>query len=394
MKAKIISTIIVVFALIINTVTYITVSAEKSGDYEYTALPYNKAEITKYIGSETTIRVPGRIDGRLVTSIGENAFSDCTDLKKIDIHSDVVKIADNAFDNLNDLTIVCDVFAYPYEYATAHNIDCITREPIYDVPVRIYSDFEYKIWFGENIIITKYNGKNASITIPHEIAGKEVTSIGEKAFAGKTDLKYVRIPSSITSISDSAFDGCKKNMMFVFDGYDLDSNYNCPNTYVSEYAKKHNIEYFILENAPTEPTTNNVPTSTWLNTNNSKTADTAKKSDLVKGDKTDAQKTMKQANITKLTAKSKAKKKISVSWRKVKKSKGYQVQVSSKKNFKKIVYKKLTSKNKLTIKNEKIKSGKKYFVRVRAYASYKDKNGKTQKVYGKWSNQLVRVTTK
>lgn len=390
MKTKIFSTIIVVFALIINTVTYITVSAEKSGDYEYTALPYNKAEITKYIGSETAIRVPSRIDGRLVTSIGENAFSDCTNLKEIDINSDVVKIADNAFDNLKDLIIVCDVFAYPYEYVLAHNIDCIVREPVYEVPVRIYSDFEYKIWLGENIIITKYNGKNSSITIPHEIDGKEVTSIGEKAFSDKTDLKYVRIPSSITSISDNAFAGCKENMVFVFDGYDLDSNYNCPNTYVSEYAKKHNIEYFILENAPTELTTNSVPTSTWLNINNS----TAKKSDLVKGDKTDAQKTMKQAQITKLTAKSKAKKKISVSWRKVKKAKGYQVQVSSKNNFEKIAYKKLTSKNKLTIKNKKIKSGKKYFVRVRAYASYKDKNGKTQKVYGKWSKQLVKVTTK
>ena len=53
---------------------------------------------------------------------------------------------------------------------------------------------------------------------------------------------------------------------------------------------------------------------------------------------------MKQAKITKLTVKSKAKKKISVSWKKVKKAVGYQVQVSAKKNFKKVSLNKLLQK--------------------------------------------------
>ena len=88
---------------------------------------------------------------------------------------------------------------------------------------------------------------------------------------------------------------------------------------------------------------------------------------------------MKQAKITKLTVKSKAKKKITVTWKKVKKAVGYQVQVSTKKNFKKPIFKKFTAKTKLNIK--KLKSGKKYYIRVRAYATYKDKNNVTQKVY-------------
>ena len=95
---------------------------------------------------------------------------------------------------------------------------------------------------------------------------------------------------------------------------------------------------------------------------------------------------VKNAKIKNLSVKSKAKKKISVSWKKVNKVNGYQVQVANKKNFKgkSIVLKKFTTKTKLTVKSPKIKSKKSYFVRVRAYATYKTKN-KTVKVYGKFS---------
>ena len=116
--------------------------------------------------------------------------------------------------------------------------------------------------------------------------------------------------------------------------------------------------------------------------------------EAVKKDKAAAKKAMKQAKITKLTAKSKAKKKINVTWKKVKKATGYQVQVSNKKNFKKVIFKKDLKKTKLTIKSKKIKSKKTYYVRVRAYATYKDKNNKTVKVYSKWNKKLRKVTVK
>lgn len=114
----------------------------------------------------------------------------------------------------------------------------------------------------------------------------------------------------------------------------------------------------------------------------------------VKKDKAAARKAMKQAKITKLKVKSKAKKKINVTWKKVKKAKGYQVQVSTNKKFKKIIFKKELKKTKLIIKNKKIKSKKTYFVRVRAYAVYNDTNGKTKKVYSKWNKVLRKVKVK
>lgn len=76
-----------------------------------------------------------------------------------------------------------------------------------------------------------------------------------------------------------------------------------------------------------------------------------------------------------------------VSWKKVKKAKGYQIKVSNNKKFKKskvVNIKKNTSKAK--IKN--LKTNTKYFVKVRAYT----KVGK-KKVYGKWS-KFKSVKTK
>ena len=108
-----------------------------------------------------------------------------------------------------------------------------------------------------------------------------------------------------------------------------------------------------------------------------------------------AEKAMNQAKITKLTVKSKAKKTIVVKWNKVKNAKGYQVQVSTKKTFKKlIINKKSVKKNKITIKNKKLKKVKKYFVRVRAYATYKDSKGVMKKAYSSWNKKLRTVKIK
>ena len=125
----------------------------------------------------------------------------------------------------------------------------------------------------------------------------------------------------------------------------------------------------------------------------SKVSPTTRNPETVKKDKAAAEKLMQQAKITQLKVKSKSKKKINVSWKKVKNAVGYQVQVSKKRNFKNKILNKFTSKKKLTI-SKKIKSKKTYFVRVRAYATYKDTYGKPQKVYSKWNNKLRKVKVK
>lgn len=77
-------------------------------------------------------------------------------------------------------------------------------------------------------------------------------------------------------------------------------------------------------------------------------------------------------------------KKLTLSWKKLSGAAGYQIQVSAKKNFKGA--KTITvSKSKKKYIKKGLKAKKKYYIRIRAYKTYKDANGKTQKAYGKWA---------
>ena len=70
---------------------------------------------------------------------------------------------------------------------------------------------------------------------------------------------------------------------------------------------------------------------------------------------------------------------IKISIKKIAKAKGYQVQVSTSKKFKKkVTITKLTKKNSIVIK--KLKKKKQYFVRTRSYTIVKKKFGKWSKV--------------
>ncbi len=141
---------------------------------------------------------------------------------------------------------------------------------------------------------------------------------------------------------------------------------------------------------PAVPAAKPTPSSTVLKS----TAATTRSINAVKKDKAKAKRIVKRAKIVKLSVKSKAKRKISVSWKKVKKVKGYQVMISKSKKFKKPILKKFTSKNKLVLKSKKLKSKKTYYVRVRAFATYKNKYGKAVKVYGKWNKKLRKIKLK
>ena len=104
-----------------------------------------------------------------VTSIGDSAFIDCSNLKSITIPNSVTSIGESAFANCKSLINI-------------------------KIPKSVTSINDYA-----------FSGCSGlkSIKIP-----KGVTSIGERAFEGCSSLKSIKIPRSVTSIGMFAFSGC------------------------------------------------------------------------------------------------------------------------------------------------------------------------------------------
>ena len=134
-----------------------------------------------------------------VSSIGSSAFYDCSGLTSVTIGNSVTEIGSYAFNGCSDLT---SVTINSNAIASKSYSSSSTLSGIFGSQVKEYvfgdgveSIGSYACYICTNI---------TSVTIP-----SSVTSIGGSAFYGCSGLTSVTIPNTVTSIGNSAFRNCR-----------------------------------------------------------------------------------------------------------------------------------------------------------------------------------------
>ncbi len=178
--------------------------------YEYRILTDGTAEIVKYTGNATELTLPTDINGKKIIAIGENAFADCTELKKLTLSYNITAIGENAFAENIALCIPRGSVAEVYVVSSKNKITFeFTNKPVGDIISS--GEYKYQSLSDGTIELVSYNGNDENVVIPETIDGKTVTSVHQDVFQYKEEtLISVSLPDTITHLDSFTFYLCTK----------------------------------------------------------------------------------------------------------------------------------------------------------------------------------------
>ena len=181
------------------TAQFISVKDENDPDP-----PPKTVTITKYTGKESTVILPSTISSWPVTKIGEDALKDNTTITSVTIPASVTEIGANAFAGCTNLTSV--TYGGDWSNLTIQSGNPAVEDAAKDAANEQLFDFEF-ILNNTAVVVIRYKGTAADVTIPSRYKGKPVTAINNAAFPNSA-VTGVTIPDSVTSIPDAAFVNC------------------------------------------------------------------------------------------------------------------------------------------------------------------------------------------
>lgn len=178
------------------TFTVTVAAATNTFDFNLTT-----GTITKYNGTDTVVVIPSKINGVTVTTIGTDAFLGLN-ITSVTIPANVTEIGSNAFADCTNLTSV----NYEGDWS---NLTIQSGNPaVQDAANEQLFDFKF-ILNNTAVVVIRYKGTAADVTIPSHYKGKPVTMIDHAAFHDSA-VTSVTIPDSVTSIPDDAFAFCSQ----------------------------------------------------------------------------------------------------------------------------------------------------------------------------------------
>ena len=162
-------------------------------------------------------------------SIERAAFFHCPNLKSILIPKGVTNIYSEGNIRLrpfgymydfnseeHDYKMVDDFTIYGYDNSDAVRYALFAGIKFVNLG-KTPNKFRYRVKNDNTAEIYSVSGESNLLDIPQTIDGFEVTSISENAFRNANRIKKVKIPSSIKSISPSAFIGCENIQEYYVD---------------------------------------------------------------------------------------------------------------------------------------------------------------------------------
>ncbi len=141
------------------------------GDFDYILTDNGDVEISRYIGSNSSVTIPSRIDGKKVVSIGRNAFKEEKHIKSVIIPTTVESIGMEAFASCDSLTSI-------------------------RIPGSV-KEIGYASFYNCSLLKT--------VTIK-----EGVKSINGSAFNHCDGLTKISVPDSVSYIGSEAFQSCDK----------------------------------------------------------------------------------------------------------------------------------------------------------------------------------------
>ena len=190
-------------SLVMDDYTAQFIPVEDDPDHPFPGPPPKTVTITKYTGTESTVILPSTISSWPVTKVGEDALKDNTTITSVTIPANVTEIGSNAFAGCTNLTSV----NYAGDWS---NLTIQSGNPaVQDAANEQLFDFKFT---PDNtaVIVIRYKGTAADVTIPSRYKGKPVTMIDHAAFHNNSAVTSVTIPDSVTAIHDGAFANCSQ----------------------------------------------------------------------------------------------------------------------------------------------------------------------------------------